>query len=477
MKFLKYIIIAFVIVAFGACTEDFQEYNTNPNFPESVTPDLLLRNLLFQTANNMANRGWEIGNKLAQLTTNHDFNDFDRYDRLDETGLWDDSYALLRDAETIITLSESNTSFDIYKGPAMVMKAYLTGVVTDLWGDVPFSEANAAKAGNYTPVYDTQESIYTNILTMLENAATTMTNYNGGSSLDGDIMFDGNLSQWIRFANSLRLRHLLRASTKLSNVGTQMAAAVAGGVMMSNADNAAVSYLAGSNEWFLYNARQGDYALTLMTAAAFDVLDSRNDTRIATLYKTTSNAPTVYAGLAAGIDEAWKATNGFDANDFSLTGARFRDLPDAHEAILMTYAEVQFILAEAAERGLISTGAAKDYYNAGIQASFDYLDVAMPANYMAQSNVDYDQVADKWDAIITQKWIANFGVGFESYLNHRRTGYPSILQPAVANVNSDQFPVRFIYPSSEQALNETNYTAVIARQGADNINTRMWLVQ
>jgi hypothetical protein len=155
-------------------------------------------------------------------------------------------------------------------------------------------------------------------------------------------------------------------------------------------------------------------------------------------------------------------------NNVSVFDRAFLLDQGAADAILMTYAEVQFILAEAALRGWIA-GDAKAYYEAGVQASFEQWGVAMPADYFSATQ-PYDGTLDR---IIEQKWFALFFQGLEAWYDYRRTGLPELL-PGPANVNGDRVPRRFLYPSTEQSLNADNYQAAVDRLGGDNINISAW---
>lgn len=138
----------------------------------------------------------------------------------------------------------------------------------------------------------------------------------------------------------------------------------------------------------------------------------------------------------------------------------------------MQFAEMQFILAEAAQQSLI-TGDAKAYYESGVAASFEYWSTDQDmAVYLAQAGVAYD---GNLETIITQKWLASFLVGMEAWYDFRRTGFPSVIVPGPDNVNGDVVPVRFIYPDVEQSLNGDNYQqAVAALGGDDDINGAGW---
>jgi hypothetical protein len=150
----------------------------------------------------------------------------------------------------------------------------------------------------------------------------------------------------------------------------------------------------------------------------------------------------------------------------------------------MTYSELQFILAEAREKNLITTGVADTYYTNGINANFDYyraivpssygISLTLPANYFTQPSIAYAGTqAQKLNLIARQKWVALFFNGLEAWADWRRSGLP-VLTPGAGNLNNNLIPVRYIYPQNEQSLNGANRAEAVGRQGADDINTQVW---
>lgn len=454
------------------CSKEFEKINTNPDAPSQVDPQFLLSNILWNAANNNAVDAWNAGNFLAQLTAKHDFNEIDRYDIRTNTELWNKTYLLLNDIKSLEALVENGNS--TYQGLALVMRAFLASTLTDLWGDVPYSEAiKGLSDGNFSPKYDTQEEIYTGtngILQTLRDAVTTLEASRNNLPIKGDLVYNGNVDQWIRFANSLRIRYLLRISNKI-NVATEMQEIVSSNlIMQSNADNGLVPYLATApSQWFVYNIREGDYGGVRMSQTIDSVLTQLDDSRVQTWFKPTSvsqgTATPVYDGIPNGLANIDSDTLPYT----STLGAIFRDQPNGVNAVFMLYSELQFALAEAAERGLVS-GAAQMHYENGIRASFDYYKTPMPANYLTQTEVAWDGSIAK---IITQKWLASMLVGYEAWFNYRRTGFP-VLRPAVDNVNSNMIPVRYRYPDTEKAVNPSNYDAAVSRIGGDTYNIKIW---
>lgn len=289
-------------------------------------------------------------------------------------------------------------------------------------------------------------------------------------------MFKGNLVKWARFANSLRFRYLLRVSKKLSDFSEMKALAASGKLMQSNADNAVVPYLASApNQWPMSFSSLGLYQEHRMTKTVDSVLTLWKDPRINVLYKPTQKsvldgAP-AFKGLLNGQDRETIGRKNINLNDISLFGSIFRDVPNGVDAQFMQYAELQFALAEAAQRGFID-GSATDFYRKAVRASFEYYKTPVPADYFDRAAITLDGT-DNLTKILTQKWLSLINNGHEAWFLIRRTGIPAIT-PGPDNLNEGKYPVRYTYPESEQATNSANYSTAAQRIGGDNINSKGW---
>jgi hypothetical protein len=473
LQFLSIITTIFVLTA---CTKDFEEINTNPNVPVAVNPQFLLTNIVWNAANNNAVDAWNAGNQLGQLTARKDFNEIDRWDLRANQELWDKTYHLLNDVQTLIELGDEQNRG--YTGVALVMRAFLSATLTDLWGDVPYSDAlKGVSEGNFSPKYDTQEEIYlgeNGILATLRQAVEILEQNKNGVQIKGDVMYGGDLDQWIRFANSLRLRYLLRISKQVDVSAEFAQLFTEGKLMQSNADNALVPYLASApNQWFVHNIRSGDFGDVRMSLTIENALESLDDPRQAVWFRPTEKSVVAgtpaFAGIINGVGPATRGD--YDFSEISLPGTIFREQPDGVDAVFMLYSEVQFALAEAAEKGWIS-GTPKEFYEEGISSSFEYFEAEMPVGYLTQNAVALGG-QDVLKKIITQKWLASMLVGYEGWLEHRRTGFPELMV-AAENLNNDRLPVRYLYPTPEQALNTANYQEAVSRIGGDNLDARGW---
>lgn len=497
------------LLALSSCDKDFEETNINPNSPEVVSSALLLPNIIRSTTNEIAGKSWGYGNLVMQQTAKIQFTNEDRYNWGPQGNPYSTFYNALRDINNVILISEAAGQKN-YVGIAKVMRANLYSFMTDAYGDLPYSEAIQAKAETNYPKFDKQEDIYIGILAELKDANDLL----GTSTekVEGDILFNGNVLRWKKFANSLRLRILMRLSDR-NNPSAEMQAILANPaqspIFTSNLDEAALQYLQDvPNQHPLYTTRSGSYDEIRLSEKMENVLKSLNDPRLFAYAQPTNasgagviGAPEAYQGVPNGLgdEEALKYSPSGDAtkggsNFISRVGLLFSCSactplanPTGYQAVLMSYSELQFILAEARERGFITAGSAEEFYRNGIQSSVDYykarytlINLPQIASKLVVDNAYYQQAdvaftgtsQEKLRKIGTQKWLALFFTGMEGWYDWRRTGYPQIVPGPAAFINS--VPVRFIYPGSVQSLNSDNYKEAIARQGEDALTTRVW---
>jgi len=474
MKKLLLLISLLPFLLLFACTKDFEDINTNENAPSEVQPELLLRQVLYGYGNAMSYEGFVAGNLLSQHFSMIDFNLFDRHalSSPQEGGNpWPILYTALRDNETILELSRENPARAVYEGPALVMKAYLAMTLTDMYGDVPFFEAFSGRStGNTQPKYDEQQRIYEGsfgILESLEDAVGIMDGYQGAQPLNGDILFNGDLENWIRFANSLRIKALIRISAK-SDPADQISAIVRDGrFLQTNEQNATFDFAAGPPNSFPFaTARIGIFNVFLMSETAEGIYADSGDPRVGTHFRPSA-ANGEFAGIINGID----ASSAITPDNFARPGTIWRENTGDHDFNFMTAWETDFLLAEAALKGFIS-GDAQAYYESGVTKAFEYWLTPMPGNHLTRSSAAWNEDRGL-ELIITQKWIASIGNAYESWAEWRRTGFPA-LKPVEASLNGGLYPVRMPYPSDEQALNFENYQTAAAATEDNSVNVRVW---
>jgi hypothetical protein len=498
-----------VVFALSSCDKDFEEINMNPNSPEVVSSDLLLPNVMRSTTNEIAGNAWGIGNVVMQYSAKIQFTNEDRYNWGPFGNPYDSFYNSLRDLNNVIEISTEAQQSN-YVGIAKVMRAHLYSFMSDAYGDLPYSEATQAKQGINYPTFETQEAIYAGILKDLTEANALLGST--GEQVKGDIFFDGDIMRWKKFANSLRLRVLMRISDR-QDPSAAMQAILSNPsqspIFTGNDDKAVLQYLGDvPNQHPLYTTRSGSFDEYRLSENMEDKLKNLGDPRLYAFAQPTNASG---AGIIGELDDYQGVPNGLadeEALQYSPSGdpasggsnhiSRIGLLwscsactslanPTGYQAILMSYAELQFILAEAHERGFITVGSAEEYYKKGIEASMSYYKeryetVNLPQiaeklivteAYFAQPEVAYTGTQNqKLAKIGTQKWLSLFFTGLEGWYDWRRTGYPEIVPGPAAFINT--VPVRYMYPSSLQALNGENYQIALQRQGPDAITTRVW---
>ncbi|HEY0971045.1 MAG TPA: SusD/RagB family nutrient-binding outer membrane lipoprotein [Gemmatimonadales bacterium] len=461
---------AVAIGATGCSSDELTGLNRNPNSPVEATPDYLLANGIEASVSRVFGSGlhMDITGLWVQHFAEHRFSTEDRYTLSDASvsGHWSSFYAgPLQDFQETIGLAvEGERPNAMAQG--LIMRTWTYQVVTDLWGDVGYTEALRGRepgSGN-TPAFDPQQQVYTGMLTDLRTAHDAIV-AGGREVTTGDILYGGNTDRWKRFANSLQLRLAMRLSGVAEETArAKFQEALTAGVFTGNADNAVLRYIEGGNNVspiFAYERSRDDHSVS---ATIIDTLKSLSDPRLPVYAKPTASG--TYVGMKNG------STTQPALTAISKIGAYFADA-DA-PALLMTYAEVLFLQAEAAERGWITADAATLYRDA-IRASMELMGVTK-ANidaYLEQPRVQYQGGAEGLRQIGLQKWLALYGNSVEAYAEWRRTGFPALTAGPDA-LNDKRIPVRLPYPAREQSLNGANLEAAIERQGGASLNDPVW---
>ncbi len=484
-KTKKYLITTLLIsvgalMALSGCDDNFEQINANPNQPESVDPGLLMPSVIRGSINESVNESMEIGNVVAQHSAKVLFGAIDRYNWESFEGEWENHYNNLRN---IMAMHDRavDMGHDNYQGIALVMKSWVFSMLTNSFGDIPYSDAVNAKSGDvYSPSYDPQEQVYEGMIEDLEQANQLLDP--NGRTIRNDILFDGDIMKWKRLANSLRVRLLVYASQQwdvsedLQDIFTHPSQYP---VFESVDHDASLTYLSSfPNQWPIHTWRIGTFQEYRVSKTLVDTLKAFNDPRLEAFAEPTDNSVDAgdpeYVGVPNGLEDDEAANYNGSPSDQSRLDRRYYFEPNGAKGIIMTYSELLFLKAEAAYRGWIS-GDPEQLYEDAVQASFDQYGVSPDTAYFEQEAITYES-SRGLSQIMTQKWIALHFTGLEAWFEWRRTGLPD-LEPSVRNQNSDRIPVRFMYPAEEQSLNQDNYQEAVSRQGDDNINTEMWLIK
>ena len=553
IKITAFLLILTVLLPVVSC-ESLDTMNEDPNNPEKVAPNYILTYALVEMTKGYRSKGDDNIACLLQYMQRGTTYYVDRLNHYNWTAEgWSNWYEILRNVKLMheSALKDGNKMLE---GMSLALQANVFGIITDLWGDCPYSESLKANEGIFFPKYDAQIDVYKGVLADLKSAdqvfsASDIGEYNIGNA---DVLYGGDAVKWKKFVNSLRLRYCMRLIEKraeMSSAGVDIVAEfndAAGKAFTSNSDDAFLPYLGTTKEnSYPYGPINSVTAgiLSHNTKPAktiVDYLKAINDPRLYRLFKpvetkwdfdiseettktftnmfgdtysviwlptTDHNLDTsLYVGLPIGMQ-------GADAIRYNSAGMTFIGeerspfISNLHERFFQNagtyvrmdifgYAEVEFLLAEAAERGGFAVTGAETHFSNAIKASMSRWGIQDGANgfdfnaYYANPDVSYAAAGNKIERIMQQKWIALWYMP-EPWFDWRRTGYPDL------RVGENTFygvpfantlPLRFQYPTPNQdprylinyneavgKLEKTSY--VPASQSADIHYSKMWLLQ
>lgn len=492
INILRGFFVAALVTITSSCEKNFLDVNTSPNNPSTSTPELVLPSAVnftgsqingsFNVLGNLLTGNWgqapDFLFYLPQETYNLTPSTYDAQ--------WTNIYAnSLKNLQYVIDNANGKKNLIAI---SKIMQAYDFQILVDAWGDVPFTDA-LKNTQVLSPKYDAATTVYDGIVKLIDDGIASIdvsaTAIKPGSA---DIVFGSSsttateMDLWKRFANTLKLRVLIRQSRATSRA-SQVAA---GFTSLANATFLDVGTNAAGNPGYANNSGQfspiynsigfsltgaatSNYQATRANKFALDFLTNSNDPRLSLLYRPVPNAPTMYKGVVAGST----ASTGNRSNDLSPVGPAILKTSAnggyATPAYLITASESFFLQAEAQIRGYLpgSTAGAQANYQKGIEESFKLLGstAAIAQTYYTTTgianrliNFNLATTTDqRIEAIITQKWVALNGInGFEAWSEFRRTGYP-IGNPLTLNQQSGgKFPVRLPYPQNEINANGAN---------------------
>jgi hypothetical protein len=493
------LVAASLVAGLVACDNDkLTQVNVNPNQPEKVQSQTLFTNATLSAMGNLRGSSFEHG--LGALWVQHyaeiQYAEADVNNPRGSTveGLWNVLYSgSLQDYTQVLNQSAGSPSI---VGPTLTMRAFVVQEMTDLWGDMPFTEASKGST-NLTPKYDTQQVIYDSLFASLSQAAAITTG-TGDVLLAADPVYGqatgvtatSQAAKWVKLANSLHARAALRISqADPAKSKAELIKALAGPVMTSNADNAFMTWPGGTitnplcGNWTGCAGTRDDQRISKRFV---DTLKVTGDPRLAKYAAPTSASQaagatacdSTFRGFPNGISEAGKATlpkntctgKTMGLADFSRPTLSIRG--QTSPSYIMTYSEVLFIRAEAAQRGWIA-GDAKSLYEQAITASMQQWGVAAAdiATYLALPGVAYN-AANGLKQIAYEKWVSLFNLENEAYAEWRRLDYP-VLKPG-PNAITTSVPTRLPYPAVENSLNAENLNAASSAQGNVDIGGKVW---
>ncbi len=459
-----------------SCTDDFDALNTNPNSASTGTADLFLPHGIQSAVTNYwgGTLGQDIGNGFSQHWARIQYTDIDQYTVSADvyTAAWQTFFIeSLADFQRVKTIAETNKNPN-YLAVSMIMKAWVFSMLTDIYGDIPYTMSLQGLDDVLLPAYDSQKDVYAALVTELKSANNMISVT--ASPISGDILFNGNMLRWKKFANSLSLRILNRMLDQAdspidvkSEINRILSDPSAYPVITANSDNVQLNYLNATNNNNPVNENRKTRDDHRVSATLVNRLLALDDKRL-----------TVYANLPADGGNYKGVPNGLAASDANALGLSKTSTVGSYfvaataPGVIMPYSELLFIKAELAFKGITIAGTAEANYENAIKASFGQYALVADATYLTTNKLMSGDAG--YYQIMEQKWIALYGQGVEAWTEYRRTGIPA-LSPPLLNTNGNVIPTRLPYPTSEESLNFDNYTSALTSQGGQNdMKLKLW---
>lgn len=500
--FSRLCLAAALIAPMSACTDGFEELNINPNtmLVGQLNPYGTFEAMLYGYGKKHVTNSYNYSNELVQFTASASgASNYHRYSFNNSSleSIWSGYAQYAANADHMIYLAEKNKD-NAALAVAKTLKVLFMSNATDLFGDIPYSQAFKGTQGIIYPAFDSQEEIYRQMFAELEEANVLYSRNPVWAKPTIDLMYKGNMALWRKFNNSLYLRLLMRvsgrpemeANTKILEIATNSSKYP---IMASNAESATIVNTGLDPYYGAYRPSEmtsqsfGNHYLTLkfidMTLLTGALTEY--DPRLYTIGRTYGGSPD-WIGVKAGsvLSEMKEDMDGASSLNYNVL------VRDAAPVWILDYSEVQFILAEAALKGYITGGEAKarTYYEKAVRASCEKW--APLVTYSAQQYAindtritaflngnlaGWDTHDNKAQLIAEQKFLSLFWIGFEAFHEVRRTGYPILTIGNGCSYNNYEFPQRLPYPTNTVGSNPTNVQAALDRMGGDNtMRTPLW---
>ena len=539
-KIFTPVLAALALIA-GSCSDSYMEdLNTDPSKANGLDPNAQLTTAQLQTYGDLGmveiyrNYHYAFSQMLMGCWNTTNYGGRHTIDNNEMCRIWTSLYPnAIKNLTDAIHNSEEDGLTNV-NAALRIYRVYMMSLITDVYGDAPFSEAGLGYiAEKFNPRYDTQEEIYGAFFNELTDACGALSL--SGDKITGDVIYNGDVNKWKKLANSLRLRFAMRISDVDPDKAKQEfeeALMADGGVFTSATDDALIKYMEVS--FSFGQDTYSDYRGNALSKLLFGNDPANNPSYLCSTFfnqmynsgdpRTFIFARFYYDGLMSltspdnridlteeilskGIPmnprdpgayswEPWPT--GYDSdimkeiaeNNPSVEISMTREtepklannfLRSDNPGVVMTYAEVNFLMAEAALKGWAVAGSADGYYKTGVRASMDFLTDNYGcrkitddefSTFIANNGIGYTNEQRK-AAINTQAWILHFTNPSEAWANVRRSGYPRLKSPAEYGfgqflTGGQEIPVRLCYPVLESSYNKTGYDEALNRMGGSN---------
>ena len=492
-------------VLLQSCDKNFQEINTNPNNSTNAYPYQFMQAAFRDAVASNMSRNRSFNNELMQVTVNIGDGEYRifRYDIRNNVadGPWNSLYPELNNINEMYKLSDGGMNDNAsYRGIALIMKSWVFSILTDTYGDIPYSEALKGQSDDILePKFDAQKDIYLDLFRQLDTANTLLAK-NVAIKGEYDPIYAGNISKWRKFGNTLFLRLLLRVSgkqdaevvnlvkTKIADILVDNASAYP--VMTSNDDSAILKWT-GTIPFVspFMDVRAQDFRTPSLGSFFIDNLVAWNDPRINIptygsngvnrlgIAPVNGNFLGVPSGYAPG--EGWDKQSYFYSYDQTVSDIAVRTMMNEPlTGMIMNCAELQFIKAELALKGFYNDKPGDLYKDGVMKGITTWLPTYTESieDYLNNGDINWDDsysFEKKMEMIHLQKYYALLFVDCQQWFEFRRTGYPK-LPKGTGLKNNGEMPARLNYPIYVQSANPTNYKLAVQSQGGDAINTKVW---
>lgn len=487
---------------------NFEEINTNPDSITKASASMLCTNIVL---NNVKFNGRDAHAYLQPNAVSKYLGYANQSQMPEQYNSFSNSsfgqMTILPNIEKMVEYATGTVMENSYKGVAKFSRAYMFYKTTMRVGDIPYSQANQGATGNYRPVFDNQKDVLLGILDELKEADTYFAN---GIKFDGDpTPFAGDPAKWRKASNALALRVLMSMSKKEGDASLRIkerfAEIVNTGQLLEKTNgylgllysSVNMHPMSGTND--LFTSR------TVISSLFINGLKNLNDRRLfyfadpASIKIATGKNESdmdAYQGVDVSMDYA-EMTNNYLKGNYSLLNSRYLKDPSCEPRIIISYAEQQFILAEARIRGWITTGSAEEYYTSGVKWALEVQKNTKGDKYAHTMEITTDYINNYFSGEaafksttneqLKQIWMQRYILNFmqdaeESYFEYRRNKFPVFPINPNTNLNLENtsvIPMRWLYPTSETNYNRENLEKALNNQyeGYDEVNKLMWILK
>ncbi|MEO6355857.1 MAG: SusD/RagB family nutrient-binding outer membrane lipoprotein [Ferruginibacter sp.] len=481
MKKLFYNIFILGGLLLGSCKKNITDLNVNPNLPSTVSSASLFSNATVNLADAMASTNVNTNNfrLFAQYWTETIYRDETRYNlngRSISDRWWANFYRdVIKDlteaskvvSTETLTLSAATIKNRQAINDMLMVYSYYTLITS--FGDVPYTDA--LNIDLLQPKYDKAADIFTKISATLDASLTALDESAEGYG-SADFILSGDIAGWKRFGNSLKMRMGMLVADVDPATASTMVLAAAPNVIADNSENIKMNYLSSPPntnpvwEDLIQSGRHDFVAANTI----IDIMKPLNDPRIPLYFDQAITAGRGYVGQKPGVGATF---NDYSAPSATLSATQF-------PYTFFSYSEMEFLKAEAIERGINVGGTAEVHYNNAIDASIEEWGgtAAQALVYRTQPGVKYTTATGTYKQKIgLQSWLALYNRGYDAWTQWRRLDYPALVIPSGAFFSDGETPAvikRLTYPVVEQNLNKANYTAAAAAVGGDLKTQKLW---